>query len=246
MKIGVTGCSNSNEAWGNPWWKYMGNKFNADIISSSSPGGGNEMNIEKMKYILENNQDLDYFVVQLTQSGRMVVGLNDWYDENFRNQHYGFNIKSKTHDDKWRLHSPNNFGDVAYYSFNNHNNEQNLKRLLRKDVKIDDLLINHFFMTDYNLNYKIFHTMMNMQYLCDLHNVKLIFFSWFNNLEELSQNSGHVETIQRMNVIPSSVFDFTQKNDIKPIPSDGHFDSEAHERIFEEFIYPYIKNIIKQ
>jgi hypothetical protein len=88
--------------------------------------------------------------------------------------------------------------------------------------------------------------MIGMQYLCDIHNVKLIFFSWFNNLEELSQNSGHEKTIERMNVIPSSVFDFTQKNDIKPIPSDGHFDSDAHERIFEEFIYPYIKNIIKQ
>ena len=87
--------------------------------------------------------------------------------------------------------------------------------------------------------------MMTMQYLCDLHNVKLIFFSWFNNLEELSQNSEHVETLQRMNVVPSCVFDFTQKNNILPIPEDGHFDSDAHERIFEEFIYPYIKNIIK-
>jgi hypothetical protein len=246
MKIGVTGCSNSHTAWGNPWWYFLGKKFDAEIISSSSPGGGNEMNIEKMKYILEENSDLDYFVVQLTQSGRMVVGLNDWYDENAKNIHHGFKMKSFELDTKFLLHASNGFNGVAYYSFNNHNNENNLKRLLKKDVEIDDLLIEHFFMSNYNINYKIFHTMMSMQHLCDAHNVKLIFFSWFNSLEELSQNSGHQKTLERMNVLPGNVFDFTKEKNIKPIPEDGHFDSEAHERIFEEFIYPHIKNIIKQ
>lgn len=246
MKIGVTGCSNSHTAWGNPWWYYLGEEYGAEIISSSSSGGGNEMNIEKMKHILEVNQDLDYFVVQLTQSGRFLVGLNDWYDEHTKNVHHGFNLKKGSYDDIWELHRPNNFGGVGYYSFNGHNNNMNLKRLLKKDVDVDEVFINHFFMSDYNLNYKIFHTMMCMQQLCDIHNVKLIFFSWFNNLDELAQNSGHVETLQRMNVAPGCVFDFTKENNIEPIPGDGHFDSDAHKRIFEEFINPYIKNIIKQ
>jgi hypothetical protein len=73
------------------------------------------------------------------------------------------------------------------YDISTDYNKQNLKRLLRKDIDIDELIINHFFMSNYNLNYKIFHTMIGMQYLCDIHNVKLIFFSWFNNLEELSE-----------------------------------------------------------
>ena len=66
MKIGISGCSHSARHWGNPWHHYMGLRFNAEIVESSSPGAGNEMNFEKVKYILDTHSDLDLFVFQIT------------------------------------------------------------------------------------------------------------------------------------------------------------------------------------
>ena len=49
MKIGVGGCSHSSAAYGYPLHKFMGQKFSAKIIKSSTSGGGNETNVEKIK-----------------------------------------------------------------------------------------------------------------------------------------------------------------------------------------------------
>ena len=98
MKIGVGGCSHSYYSWGNPWHYYMGKKLNAEIISSSSRGGGNEINLEKIKFILDNHK-IDFFVYQVTEPSRMVVGDNNC---------------EQPHD----LHNPTFFNDVSYRTFN--------------------------------------------------------------------------------------------------------------------------------
>jgi hypothetical protein len=47
-----------------------------------------------------------------------------------------------------------------------------------------------------------------------------------------------------MNVLKGSVNDFINDNNIKGIPDNGHYGSEEHKRIFEEYINPQLKNII--
>ena len=54
MKIGVGGCSNTSVSYGEPWHYYMGQDINCEIVSIFSGAHGNEINIEKIKYILEN------------------------------------------------------------------------------------------------------------------------------------------------------------------------------------------------
>jgi hypothetical protein len=60
MKIGVGGCSHSSTGYGYPWHKFMGQRYSAKIIKSSTSGGGNEANVEKIKYIFDENPDLDF------------------------------------------------------------------------------------------------------------------------------------------------------------------------------------------
>ena len=231
MKIGVTGCSNSSTAWGHPWYDYVGVEYNAEIISSSSSGAGNEMNVDKMKYILENN-DLDYFIVQVTEPARFVVGINNYtYDlpDGKINEWVG----------SLGLHGANRFEDLAYYTFNGHNNQDNLKRLFRKDFNVDDFFINHVFASNYNCKNKVFHTLLTMKQLCDMYNVKILFFSWFADLYELAESCGYSDIIKNLDICEGVVFDYTKQNNITPL-QDGHFGSKGHEGIFQGFLKPFL------
>jgi hypothetical protein len=225
MKIGITGCSHSARHWGNPWHHYMGLKLNAEIIESSSPGAGNEMNFEKIKFILDNNLDLNLFVVQLTEPGRLVMGLNNVDESLFP--------KRKKID----LNLPLEFNGSYYYTFNSGENNQNIQNLLKKNIQIDEFIINHTFTSDYNLKFKIFHTILGIQQLCNLYNVKVIFFSWMLDLCDLVNSAGYGNIIHNFNIIPGCVDEFVLKNNIERIPNDGHFNSENSERIYNEFIH---------
>jgi hypothetical protein len=232
MVIGTAGCSNSSYGWGNPWHFYMGKEYNCNIVSSSSSGAGNEMNFEKIRYILENNR-LDLFVCQLTEPIRIVIGIEE-----------GRIVNPDLISDN--LHSNHCFQKKYYYTINAHRNNGNLKRLFNKDYDIDRFIIDNSITSDYNTKIKIFHTMMSMKYLCDFYNVKLIFFSWFIDLVKLSKEIGFDKIISGMNLIPGCVTDYVSENGIPSIPGDSHFDSESHEKIFKGYLNPYILPHIKQ
>jgi hypothetical protein len=239
MKIGVTGCSNSSYGWGNPWHYYMGEALNAKIIPSSSPGAGNEMNIEKVRYILENDKP-DYFVCQLTQSVRMVLGIWDWVPGPGESDYYYPNKDNYQH-----LNHGQVFLNQGYYTFNAHTNNENLERMFDKKFKVDDFLLNHAVPSNYNLYFKIFQTMMTIQHLCNIHNCKLLFFTWFDDLEQLALKSNYTETLKTFNYIPWNVAEYAKSNEIYNIPGDGHFKSEEQKRIYDGFIHPHVVEMIK-
>jgi hypothetical protein len=183
------------------------------------------MNFEKIKYILDNNLDLDLFVVQLTEPGRLVMGLD--------NVDKTFFPKRKEID----LDLPQEFNGSYYYTFNSGQNDINIKNLFKKNIEIDEFIINHTFTSDYNLKFKIFHTILGIQQLCNLYGVKVIFFSWMLDLYELAKDANYSNIIKNLNIIGGCVDDFVLKNNIKRIPNDGHFNSENSERIYNEFIH---------
>ncbi len=235
MKIGVTGCSNSSFVWGNPWHHFVGLKYNAEIISSSSTGAGNEMNIDKVRIILEKNS-LDYFIVQLTEPTRFVVGIENYIEK------IGDHINPAIGESG--LHGHNRYGDLAFYTFNGNSNTQNLENLFGKKYNVDDFFINHVFASNFNSNTKIFHTLLTMKSLCDLYGVKVIFFSWFVNLHELSEISGYSEIIKNITIKEGTVFEYVKNNNIKSLP-DGHFDSDGHKQIFDGYLEPFFSKHLK-
>ena len=223
MKIGVSGCSNSSFGWGNPWHVFMGEKYGAEVISSSSRGAGNEMNVEKIKYILDHNE-LDFFVYQVTEPSRLVLGTT-------KGEH------------ELGLHSSNIFNDSCYYTFNGHRNDANISRIFNQNYKLDEFMVHNVVPSKYNTNYKVFHTLMSINQLCDFYGVKVFFFSWFSDLHKLAEESGYSHIINKLHVMNGTVEEFVNRQQLKPIPGDCHFDSDNHKIIYEQFIHPQLEQL---
>jgi hypothetical protein len=230
MKIGVGGCSHSSSAYGHPWYKFMGDKLGGEIIKSSTSGGGNEINIEKIRYIFDKNPDLDFFVLQLTEPSRFVFGMEDF--------------KSRDEKTSCTLENPTTFNGVKYYTAIGKGNDERLKTRTDIDVKFSQLFLNHIYVSDYNTKYKFLHTLMSIQYLANHYNKKIIFFSWFVDVKELAQSVGYEHIIEKMTILDSYVMDFVKMNKVQAIPNDSHYGSTSHEIIFNDYIYPQLKNLI--
>jgi len=230
MKIGVGGCSHSSSAYGYPWHKFMGRKYSAEVIKSSTSGGGNETNVEKIKYIFDTHPDLDFFILQLTEPSRFVFGMEDFNSVNERNDCY--------------LDNPTTFKGVKYYTAIGRRNDERLKKRTNIDVKFDNLFMNHIYVSDYNTKYKFLHTIMSIQYLANHYNKKIIFMSWFVDLKELAQSVGYENIIKDLTILDGYVQGFINKNKIPSIPQNGHYDTDAHEIIFNDYIYPQLKQLI--
>lgn len=240
MKIGISGCSHSSYNWGNPWHYYMAKEFKADVISTCSPGAGNEMNFEKMRYIIETYNP-DYFIFQLSDPSRLVMGINNWVYEHEGNRNQmlpNLNLYEQMTHSQF-------FKDLCFYTFNAHENEKNLEKIFEKKLPVDDFMINHVITSTYNIEYKVFMTMCAIKFICDFYGIPLIFFSWFVDINELSKKSGYTNILEKMNIVPGCVIDFINDNKLEAIPGDGHYGSDEHRKIYQEYLNPYIKTIIK-
>ena len=197
MKIGVGGCSHSSKTYGNPWWFFLQEEYNATIISSSSGASGNEKNVEKIRYIFENHSDLDLFIYQVTEPARFVVGIET----------DTFNMRRYLHDD-----GGNN--SVPYYTFFGRGNEERILDRYGYKIKFEDFFNEKIMISDYNLNHKVFHTLMSIQYMADLYNKKIIFFSWFIDFQELAKKTGHIQSISKMTILDGCAEYYINQNNI--------------------------------
>ncbi len=74
----------------------------------------------------------------------------------------------------------------------------------------------------------------------------MIFFSWFVDVKKIAHSIGYESIINKMNVLDGCVDTFIKENNVQSLPNDSHYGSESHEMIFNQYIYPQIKDIIKQ
>ena len=207
----------------------MGETLNAEIIDSSLRGGSNEVNIEKVKYIIDNNPDLDLFVFQLTHPARTMMGASM--------------IKS----DERGLHSPSNVNGVKYFNFTTMRNEKAFESEFSNwydSKKVLDFIYQQSIISKYNLEIKILHTILLVHHICESYGKKVIFFSWYEDIHQLAEKSGYLELIKKIRILYGTVDDFTKKNNVPPIPKDSHFGNESQKIIFDNFIYPQLKNLI--
>lgn len=239
INVAVVGCSHSSFLFGRPYHDYLDpEKYN--VISASSPGGGNEMFIDKLYHILCNNP-IDVIVVQLTEPARLTQGIRD----------YNLNYEKKSLPPKEMYHSDREFDDTLYYTFNIYDNDTYLSDLLDQEVKVDDFILKNVTTTRYNLKIKIFHTIMSLIGLSKMFNTKLFMFSWFVEFEELLKQKNRENHYGRVlnevdYVIHRCVSTYTHENRIYGKPElDYHYDSDQHKRIFEEYFNPEFETFLK-
>jgi len=224
MKIGVQGCSHSSDTYGHPWHYYLGQEYGADIKFGASSGSGNEINVEKVKMLINRYPDMKTFILQLTDPSRLDFGIDNFdFDWEYRDKE---------------------LGDLRHYTIRLNNDDDELKKHFKDGYEVHNFFKNHVLTSDLNIKYKIFHTLMSIQYICNFYEVKIIFISWFVDLQLLAKEIGYGDILDKMNLLKGSVNDFINDNNIKGIPDNGHYGSEEHKRIFEEYINPQLKNII--
>ena len=146
MKIATCGCSHSGYGYGKPWHEHLKESFDCEVISSSSGASGNEVNLEKLKHILENNI-IDYVVIQLTEPTRMVIGTVPYEEKSVEKWYHTVG------DEHW----------FPYFSFNSVINDFHIKNRFKYEVKIDRFLHNQSFTSDYNTYHRFFQTLMSFQ-----------------------------------------------------------------------------------
>jgi len=227
IRIATVGCSHSSNMFGLSWPDFLEENLKCTIDRAYSSGAGNEMNIEKVKHLLNNKPDL--LIVQLTEPGRYTVGI--------ANPANPKNIKILT-DDRFIRSS-------CYYTFNPHSNNENIQQIIGGKVDADDFIINHVITSDYNLNYKIMHTISTMAFLARAKNIPIVFFSWCVDIHGMISKYGYADFFKDLLIIPGYIEEFVAKNNLIPIPpgefGTGHHRDVNQKRICQEYILPYLK-----
>jgi hypothetical protein len=81
-----------------------------------------------------------------------------------------------------------------------------------------------------------------MKQLCDAHNKKVIFFSWFVSWDEFFV-PGYEWLRSTLTLVPGVAREHGKKMDL-PQTSDGHYGTEATQQLFAEYLWPNLEPLL--
>lgn len=219
MLLATIGCSNSSNILGDSWPDFLSRKLQANLLKAHSCGAGNEMNIEKVRYLCEQRPDL--LIIQLTEPARLVWGGRD-----------GNCTENLTESLQ--------FEDVSYYTVNTHDNVRNIMSVYNYKMYDDEFIRQQILTTNYNLEIKIIHTMMTMAYIAKTYDISCMFFSWFVDINALLKKRNHEAFFTDIPIHPTVTQQYMERN-FKAAPC-SHFYPNAHEKYVNDILYPWIKS----
>jgi hypothetical protein len=176
-KLAAIGDSYSTVDYGLSWPDLVVEKLQCKLVRASSSGAGNSFYVEKLHDCVKD-PDVDLVIVQLTEPSRAVIGLRTWEEvaQGTRANPYGKIV------DPTDLNHGHIYKDIGCYTMNVHDNQRWL------DPFIGVTGVDRFWLTQGAgtrwWNYQAVHSVLAMKQLCDAHNKKVIFFSWFVSWEE--------------------------------------------------------------
>ena len=163
--IATLGCSNSGDLVGNSWPVILADRLNCTLTQFWSNGAGNEgMNVEK--FVALANTKPDAIFVSLTAISRFAVSLN-----------------TATLTENKLGTDGTYFNGNKYYTINHVNNRNNLTSMGYKCSKSTDNLLFTMMATDYNSEFKIFHTISTLMHIANSFDIPVYMFSWFDDIE---------------------------------------------------------------
>jgi hypothetical protein len=243
LNIGVAGCSHSGGGYGHAWTYYMSHKLGCKLTDVTAPGVGNEMMIEKIKRSLDTkikDNEVDFYIYQIIEPSRLVLGLNgNNPEEEYRKYQKGLTY----YENNISCHRQTN--GVSYFTFQQSFANEDLNRIIDKKYDIDKFIREHIIISDFNMNIKVFHTLMAIQNLFNFYKKKVLFFSWSVDIKELSKKVGYGDIIDSMYVMDSNVETFAKSRELKTVSElDSHYGSESQRIIYEDFLHNNIVDFI--
>ena len=240
MKIGYVGCSHSTRGYGTPWVDYMINDYDCETIDVTVSGTSNEFLIEKVKKTLEEHNDIDFFIFQLTDPMRLHLGLYG-YDIEEEKKLFKIDISNSC------INNHRQTNNIVGYNFLI-NSGRDINKILKTKYNEDFLnfIWDRVIISDFNLKIKIFHTLLTLKSLFEFYNKKVLFFSWNVDIVELAKENGYGDIIKKMNIIDGCVTNFCEENNLEKFKVDStHYNSEAHKIIYNDFIKSNLDKFIK-
>lgn len=212
------GCSNSSELYGKSWPDYLSSSLGYNLFRASSPGAGNSFYLEKLhEGIKEINPDL--VVIQLTEPSRIVTGM--------------FEVDSSK---DFGYTNGNYFKDISNYTWNAHSNEGNLEGY---NISIDEFWSRNV-STSRWVDYKVMQDVFYMYSICKYFGVKVIFWSWFVNFEDLFVDSYEWLKDEILWIDGFATDKMSKFEQPRISPTDSHFGSKPHEILVKKWLLPEV------
>jgi hypothetical protein len=201
------------------------------------------MMIEKIKKSLNPNvktNEVDFFIYQIIEPSRLVLGLNgNDPEEEYEKYHSGIFYYS----DNINCHRQTN--GISCFTFQQSLNNNDINRLIDKNYHISDFMREHILISDFNMKIKVFHTLMAIQNLFNFYKKKVLFFSWSVDIKELAKEVGYGDILDSMYIMDSNVETFTKNRGLKTVSElNFHYGSESQQIIYEDFLHENIVDFI--
>jgi len=220
----AVGDSHCTDLYGQSWADHLAALKNYKLVRAGSAGAGNAYYIEKLHYALKNNK-VDLCVIQLSEPTRIVTGFKAYERPGFENS----------------LDNQHSINDIGCYTWNAYNNDRNFKSLLGTDTSVDEVWIPQVSLSKW-VDYKVMQDVMTMQYLCETFNTPCVFWSWFVPMENLFIEP-YSWLKEKIKWIPYAGNNWYRDNNVKSIPNDGHFGTEANLRLTKEWLIPELDKL---
>ena len=227
--LAAYGCSNSGTSYGTSWPEFLSGKLGYKLYRRSAPGANVGMHLEKLNYDLQNEK-IDLVVLQLSSYERLTLGLAHFDNE----EHL-----------EYPSEDGNRFKNIGCYTYGCQTDDDNFRDF---DIKSKDSKEIHQFMF-YDIQasnwMKPFANQQLYTFisLCKQYNKKLFIFSWFQDVEDyILPEWRHM--LDGVGFINKEAEGWFNENGIDCIPNDGHYDTNAHERLTNEFLFDPIYKYI--
>jgi len=235
-KIGAIGDSYSSTTWGQSWPDLVAEKMQCEFVRAASPGAGNAFYIEKCHDMVKD-PDMDLVIVQLTESSRVVLGFRTWEI----NPTYNWPNWAPPPTD---YHDPNHshcYKDIGCYTMNVTNNRRWLEPLLNTSVEQMDKIWMQQVAGAKFWEYQMLHHMLSLKALCDAHNKKLIFWSWFVDWDDIFL-PGYEWFRDSLSLVPGTGKAEGEKRQL-PV-TDGHYATNEFRILVDEWLWPNLKTLL--
>jgi len=235
--IAVYGCSHSSDDFGavgntkgKPWCKHLAEKFDFKLIQRASPGANVGMYIDKLLYDLEEHE-IDGVICQISGATRLTLGFRHWDNKEWQweedKEHNG-GVKHIGMYTWHNIQSDKKFGTPFMDHFKPNYPTQNIHKFIFREIALSNWMKNY---SNQNL--------MNFITICNKFNKKLLAFSWNEPLKSsylLPQYRWILDDVTYIEQNCMNEGGFFEENNISPVPGDGHYDSEAHLRLCNEYL----------